>query len=359
YLQRLGVGPDVLVGICMERSLEMMVGLLGILKAGGAYMPMDPSYPQERLAFMLSNAHVSVLLTLQHIHEQLSAYQGQIVCLDSDWQTLSQEEQIAPACSVTVDNLAYVIYTSGSTGQPKGAMVAQRGMLNHLFAKIQTLDLTPDDKIAQTASHCFDISVWQFFAALLQGGQVCIYPNEIARDPVQLFKYVAAERVSILEIVPSLLQAYLDAIELLSEKASVEANLRWLVVTGEQFPAQLGKRWLRHFPQVSLLNAYGPTECSDDVTHAVLNQALLERGATAPIGLPVSNTQIYILDSMLQSLPVGLASAEAMWEMQPVRLQPSSPIPLAYQEGVSIRPVTLGAITPMGRSSLSSVSIIR
>src|SRR5581483_1999221 len=168
YLQRLGVGPDVLVGICMERSLEMMVGLLGILKAGGAYMPMDPSYPQERLAFMLSNAHVSVLLTLQHIHEQLSAYQGQIVCLDSDWQTLSQEEQIAPACSVTVDNLAYVIYTSGSTGQPKGAMVAQRGMLNHLFAKIQTLDLTPDDKIAQTASHCFDISVWQFFAALLQ-----------------------------------------------------------------------------------------------------------------------------------------------------------------------------------------------
>ncbi len=306
YLQRLGVGPDVLVGICMERSLDMVIGLLGILKAGGAYMPMDPTYPQDRLAFMLSNAHAPVLLTLQHLREQVPAYQGQIVCLDSDWQTLSQEAQTAPACSVTADNLAYVIYTSGSTGQPKGAMVAQRGMLNHLFAKIQTLDLTSDDTVAQTASHCFDISVWQFFAALLQGGQVCIYPNEIARDPVQLFRHVAAERVSILEIVPSLLQAYLDAIELLSEQASVEASLRWLVVTGEQFPAPLAARWLRHFPQVTLLNAYGPTECSDDVTHAVLHQALLERGATAPIGLPVGNTQIYILDRVLQPLPVGV-----------------------------------------------------
>ncbi|HEU5226445.1 MAG TPA: amino acid adenylation domain-containing protein, partial [Ktedonobacteraceae bacterium] len=306
YLQRLGVGPDVLVGICMERSLDLVVGLLGIFKAGGAYVPMDPAYPQERLTYMLNNAHVSVLLTLQRIHEQLPTYQGQVVCLDTDWQMLNQEEQIAPACDVTADNLAYVIYTSGSTGQPKGAMVTQRGMLNHLFIKIRDLDLTPGDKVAQTASQCFDISVWQFFAALLQGGQVYIYPDEVAHDPLQLFAQVARERISILEIVPSLLRAYLDAIELLAEQVSVENSLRWLVVTGELFSAPLGKRWLQHFPQVALLNAYGPTECSDDVTHAVLDQAMLERGATALIGLPVGNTQIYILDHALQPLPIGV-----------------------------------------------------
>src|SRR5436305_325977 len=211
--------------------------------------------------------------------------------------------QLVPS-GASVDSLAYVIYTSGSTGRPKGAMVTQRGMVNHLFAKLETLQLKPMERIAQTASASFDISVWQFLVALLVGGQVCVIADEIAHNPGLLFARVREQDLTVLELVPSLLQAALD--EVMEQGESVPVPLRWMLVTGENCPRHLVDQWRQCYAPVPLVNAYGPTECSDDVTHAVLYPREPLAGASMPIGSPIVNTQIYILDAGMQPLPVGV-----------------------------------------------------
>lgn len=166
------------------------MGLLGILKAGGAFVPLDPAYPQERLAFILSDSQVSVLLIQQKLVSKLPKHEARTICLDTDWKVISQVEEKNPISSSIPENLAYVIYTSGSTGKPKGVMIEHKGMLNHLYAKISDLKLTDSDIVAQTASQSFDISVWQFFAALLVGGRVHIFKDEITHDPAQILEQV-------------------------------------------------------------------------------------------------------------------------------------------------------------------------
>ena len=207
---------------------------------------------------------------------------------------------------VSDNYLAYVIYTSGSTGAPKGAMIEHRGMINHLFAKISDLKLTSNDCVAQTARISFDISVWQFLAALLVGGRVHIFPDQVVMDPAQLLDYLC-QGITLLEIVPSLLQMMLLEIEQCGSKRPNLSGLRWLLLTGEALPPQLSRQWFDYYSAIPMLNAYGPTECSDDVTHYPIYQPPDPDVLNIPIGRPVGNLRLYVLDSQLQPVPLGVA----------------------------------------------------
>ncbi|WP_292877333.1 non-ribosomal peptide synthetase [Nostoc sp. NMS1] len=307
YLQSLGVKTEVLVGVYIERSLEMLVAFLAILKAGGVYVPLDPAYPQERLAYILANSQVSVLLTHKSIKTKLPEHKADVVYLDADWPVISQHSQQNPDTVVTGENLAYVIYTSGSTGMPKGVMITHRGMLNHLYAKVLDLKLTESDAIAQTAPQSFDISVWQLLVGLLVGGRVHIFNNEVVRNPAKLLEQIQQHEISILEVVPSLLQMMLQEIDLHNQKRPHLSKLRWLILTGEALPPKLCDRWLEYYPTIPMLNAYGPTECSDDVTHYPIYHPLGIETLNTPIGKAVANTQLYILNPQLQPVPIGVA----------------------------------------------------
>jgi amino acid adenylation domain-containing protein len=305
-LRKLGVGPDVLVGLYMPRSIEMVVGMLAIFQAGGAYLPLDLATPRERLEMVLNEAQPQVVLTHTHLRDQLPMSEASILTLHPSWQGLAQESTEPLLDEMDNQRLAYVIYTSGSTGRPKGVMVTHKGMLNHLYIKIDELSLTEYDRVAQTASHCFDISVWQIFASLLCGGQVHILPDEIAHDPENLAAVVEREGLTVLEVVPSFLRAIVEMHS--SEKLVRQLRaLRWLVVTGEALPADLCHRWCQMSP-VSLVNAYGPTECSDDITHLMIEKAPERIAGVMPIGKALANTTLYILDKWLQPVPEGIAA---------------------------------------------------
>jgi amino acid adenylation domain-containing protein/non-ribosomal peptide synthase protein (TIGR01720 family) len=313
HLRAHGVGPEVCVGIYAERSLELAIGLLAVLKAGGVYLPIDPDYPQERVAFMLGDSRAAVLITAKDEGRRTKDEATQPESLH-DLGLVIDDLCASPATIVNrqseivhPDNLAYVIYTSGSTGRPKGALIEQRGMINHLYAKIGDLGLAAEDIVAQTASQSFDISIWQFFAALLVGGRVQIYPNAIAFDPTRLLDQVARDRVTVLQTVPSLLRALLETQAAADRARGERIVLRWLVPTGEALPPDLAREWLRVYPEIPLINAYGPTECSDDVTHDVIAAPPGPEVVRMPIGRPVANTQLYILDAHMRLVPIGAA----------------------------------------------------
>jgi amino acid adenylation domain-containing protein len=311
YLRSCGVGPETIVALLAERSIPFAIAILAIFKAGGAYLPLDPQHPEARLRRVIEQSRCQFILSTETfaptlartLHECPAEVCPRCITLEEALRASQQNENL-PAVS-TPGNLAYVIYTSGSTGQPKGAMVEQRGMLNHLYAKIEALELSAADTVAQTASQCFDISVWQFLAVLLVGGRVQIYPDVIAHDALRLLQLVELQQVSILETVPSLLRAMLDAQEdKTSEQPQLE-TLRWLIPTGEALPVELCRRWLQRYPHIPMLNAYGPTECSDDVTHYVISEPPPPHQRSIPIGRAIRNIRLYVLDEHLQQLPVG------------------------------------------------------
>jgi amino acid adenylation domain-containing protein len=313
YLQRLGVGQDTLVALLAERGISFLISILAVFKAGGAYLPLDPHYPAARLRRLIESSRCSLVLastacapTLAHALTEVPSELCPRSIFFEDLLQVSHSEENLPICN-TPRHLAYVIYTSGSTGMPKGAMVEHRGMLNHVYAKIDALDLAATDTVAQTASQCFDISVWQFLAALVVGGRVQIYPDEVAHDPVQLLSQVEQHQVSILETVPSLLRAMLDAHETDAACGQNLQMLRWLIPTGEALPVDLCRRWLSIYPHVPLLNAYGPTECSDDVTHHPIYEAPDETRSSIPIGKAIANMRVYVLDRHLEPLPIGVS----------------------------------------------------
>jgi amino acid adenylation domain-containing protein len=315
HLREQGVGPEKLVALLAERGVPFLTSMLAVFKAGAAYLPLDPHHPAMRLQRVIEHSHCSLILAAKPFAPTLTdalatmpvEQRPDLLYYEEVEQTFQpgHDEENLPTTN-TPQALAYVIYTSGSTGMPKGAMIEQRGMLNHLYAKIETLTLTEQDIIAQTASQCFDISVWQFLAALLVGGQVHIYLDEVAHNPTSLLMQVEQHGVSILETVPSLLRAMLDADEMATNKPKLAA-LRWLVPTGEALPVDLCRRWLNIYPHVPLLNAYGPTECSDDVTHYPIYEAPEEMHSSIPIGRAIPNMRLYVLDRHLQPLPIGVS----------------------------------------------------
>ena len=307
YLRSLGVEPEVLVGIGVERSLEMVIGLLGILKAGGAYVPLDPSYPKERLVFMLENSQPSVLLTQQHLVKSLPTYKAQqVVCLDSDWKLIGQESRENPLCNITCDNLAYVIYTSGSTGKPKGAMNTHKGVCNRLLWMQDAYQLTVADKVLQKTPFSFDVSVWEFFWTLMTGARLVVAQPEGHRDPNYLVNVITQQQITTIHFVPSMLQVFLQAESLKTCKC-----LKRVIASGEALPAQLQKRFFSYL-DAELHNLYGPTEAAVDVTFwACVQQSDSEDNSTThqktiPIGRPIANIQIYLLDQHFNPVPVGV-----------------------------------------------------
>lgn len=311
HLQEQGVGPESIVPLLAERGIPFLTAMLAIFKAGGAYLPLDPRHPPSRIRHILAHSAARLLLATKDFAPLLAqALNGtevspQVVYFE-DLHFDGEETANLPVRAAP-RNLAYVIYTSGSTGLPKGAMLEQRGMINHLYAKIGALDITAGDSVAQTASQCFDISVWQFLAALLVGGRTHIFPDSVAHDPMRLLQQVEQHQVSILETVPSLLRVMLESIEGGSSSYPRLERLRWLVPTGEALPPEFCRRWLSVYPYIPLLNAYGPTECSDDVTHYPIFAPLAERQVHTPIGRPINNIRLYILDQRLRPLPVGVS----------------------------------------------------
>jgi surfactin family lipopeptide synthetase A len=299
YLRTLGVRPDVLVGICVERSLEMVIGLLGILKAGGAYVPLDPEYPKERLAFIVSDTNTPVMLTQEKLVKNLPELAAQIVCLDSHWDSIAQHSTEQPVSGVTVENLMYIIYTSGSTGTPKGVMISHQGICNALYWRQETFQLTPQDKILQTISLSFDPSVWQVFWPLSFGGQLIVARPGGHRDAAYFVKETIERQITVLGLVPSIIQA------LLEEKGFENCQtLRHVTTGGEALSIELLERFFACLNLDNVLvNCYGPTEASIDVTTWVCQRGT--HATTAPIGRPIANVQVYVLDRNLQPVPLG------------------------------------------------------
>ncbi|MBV6623051.1 MAG: amino acid adenylation domain-containing protein [Rivularia sp. (in: Bacteria)] len=299
YLRSLKVKPEVLVGICVERCLEMVIGLLGILKAGGAYVPLDPNYPQERLAFMLEDSQIPILLSQQHLVENLPAHKAEVICLDSDWDKIARSNSENITCNLNSDNLAYVIYTSGSTGKPKGAMNTHKGVCNRLLWMQDTYKLTTTDRVLQKTPFSFDVSVWEFFWTLMTGACLIIAKPEGHKDSNYLVKIIEQQQITTLHFVPSMLQIFVD-------EPGIEhfQCLKRVFCSGEALSSELQHKFFARCENVELHNLYGPTEAAIDVTFWHCQPGTQEN--IIPIGRPIANTQIYILDKQLQPVPVGI-----------------------------------------------------
>src|SRR5262249_49880978 len=249
HLRRLGVGPEVLVGICVERSLEMVVGLLGILKAGGAYVPLDPDHPAERLAFMVEDTQAPVLLTQQALRERLPAKHARVVCLDADWPQIDQEPDANLAAQANADNLAYVIYTSGTTGQPKGVEIGHRGVVNLVAWHRSEYAVTSLDQATQLASLAFDASVWEVWPYLTAGASVHLAPADVLTSTRHLITWWQEERITLSFLPTPLVEV------LLTEELPTGLALRSLLTGGDQ----LRNHPRREYP-FRWMNHYGPTE---------------------------------------------------------------------------------------------------
>ncbi|UCH94419.1 MAG: amino acid adenylation domain-containing protein [Candidatus Aminicenantes bacterium] len=298
-LKTSGIQKDQAVGILMERSPLMADCIHGVWKAGGAYIPLDSQEPTNRIIGILEDSAAKVLLTReQYLDSTLEqAYHGKIIPLEMEVET--REMLTNPKPGPEMNGLAYIIYTSGSTGKPKGAMIEHTGMMNHIQAKINDLQLNSNSIIAQNASHTFDISVWQFFTALTLGGRTVIYPDNVILEPHGFISRVKNDGVTVLEVVPSYLSTMLETVP-----PSALLSLKYLLVTGEEIKPHLVKKWFERFPAVKMVNAYGPTEASDDITHYIMDNAPgMER---VPIGQPLQNLFITIVDNFMQLCPIGV-----------------------------------------------------
>jgi amino acid adenylation domain-containing protein/thioester reductase-like protein len=298
FLQKRGVKPEVPVGICVERSLEMIIGILGILKAGGAYIPLDPSYPKERLAFMLSDAQIPLLLTQNRLLGNLPHPQAKILCLDTDWQSISQENSENLASQTTPENLVYVIYTSGSTGTPKGVQITHQNLVHSTYARILYYQ-QPVKNFLLLSSFAFDSSIAGIFWTLCQGGTLHLPPEGSQRDVLNLIELISQHQVSHLLSLPSLHALILEHSD--PEKL---ASLETVIVAGEACSKSLVKQHLQFLPNTALFNEYGPTEAT--VWSSVYHCKSAELTSQILIGCPIPNTQIYILNRYLQPVPIGV-----------------------------------------------------
>ena len=292
-----GIGADRLVGVAMERSIEMVVALMAILKAGGAYVPVDPEYPEERQAYMLEDSGVELLLSQSHL--KLPLAQGvQRIDLDQADAWLENHAENNPGIELNGENLAYVIYTSGSTGKPKGAGNRHSALSNRLCWMQQAYGLGVGDTVLQKTPFSFDVSVWEFFWPLMSGARLVVAAPGDHRDPAKLVELINREGVDTLHFVPSMLQAFLQ-----DEDVASCTSLKRIVCSGEALPADAQQQVFAKLPQAGLYNLYGPTEAAIDVTH----WTCMEEGKDAvPIGRPIANLACYILDGNLEPVPVGV-----------------------------------------------------
>ena len=299
YLQKSGVKPDELVGICLERSLDMIVGLLAILKVGGAYVPIDPDYPQERISFMLQDTQVKVILTCKSLQTSLPNHQSIVVCLDKDWQQINQASQENLNSTVSADNLAYIIYTSGSTGTPKGVAVTHQAV-NRLVLNTNYIHFTPDDRVVQASNIAFDAATFEIWGALLNGAKIIILAKSVLLSPQEFALSLRENQISVLFLTTALFN------QLASLVPQAFSGLRYLLFGGESVDPKWVREVLDNGRPQNLLHVYGPTE-NTTFSSWYLVEDLPATATTIPIGKAISNTQIYLLDQNLQPLPIGVS----------------------------------------------------
>jgi amino acid adenylation domain-containing protein len=298
YLRRLGVGPEAPVGMCMERSLEMVKGLLGILKAGGVYVPLDPAYPLERLLRIVADSRAPVTLVQERWVEELPPHSGRLVKVDAEWPQISQENQDNLCVELDMANLAYVIYTSGSTGGPKGAMNTHGGILNRLLWMQERFGLKEDDRVLQKTPICFDISLWEFLWPLMVGAELVMAKPGGHLDAEYMAKVIEEKKITTLHFVPSALRIFLE-----SAGSAKCASVRRVVCSGEVLSLDLQSAFFDRFVS-ELHNFYGPTEAAVDATFWACEQN--HGRQSVPIGKPIANAQIYVLDGLMEPTPPGV-----------------------------------------------------
>ncbi|MFP5271127.1 amino acid adenylation domain-containing protein [Coleofasciculus sp.] len=298
YLQTLGVQPEDLVGICVERSLDMIVGLLAILKAGGAYVPIDPTYPTERITYMLEDAQVQLLLTQESLTQELPVNHTQLICLDSQWQIISQQSPDNLLTGVTSENLAYINYTSGSTGKPKGVEVLHRGVIRLLFG-IDYVHLDGKQRLLQMAPISFDAATFEIWGALLHGGQCILFPETVPTAQT-LKQVIHTHNITTLWLTSALFNA------IVAEDAEALSGVQQLLTGGEALSVNPVKKALAALPSTQIINGYGPTENTTFTCCYCLPKQLPETELSISIGRPISNTQVYLLDAYWQPVPIGV-----------------------------------------------------
>lgn len=321
-LQKIGVKPNRFVAVLSERNPYWMISILAIFKCGAAYLPIDHSFPDERVKFILKDSEADIVITQQCWIDRLDSLLDdndniKLLSTDSAAHPASKQKVFIlddydpssdkyPVYDSKPDDIAYMIYTSGSTGNPKGALIRHKGMLNHLYIKGDTLQLTENDTVSQAASVSFDVSIWQAFVALLNGACTDITPLEIVRDPNLLYEHLQSKQVTVFETVPSLLFAFIDSVSGMEVNARQLTSLRWLILNGEELPPKLVNEWFEYYPDIPMINAYGPTEASDDITHYTMTNKLEPDVFRVPIGKPLPNLNIFIVDSDDNLCPVGV-----------------------------------------------------
>ena len=301
------------IPIIGDRSSDFLCAMLSIYGIGSAYLPIDPNYPEDRIQYILNTAKCKFVCCSKLYEEKLEEYlkdypEIQILTLESLFEkniSLEEAKEIISSHEKKTSDLSYIIFTSGSTGKPKGVMVHQKGMINHLMCKIEDQNMTSEDVLIQNASQCFDISVWQFLSPLLVGGKVHVVDNATIMNPSDFISVVEDGDITLFEVVPSYLRVMLEYIQTQHNQPTFR-NIRYVMVTGEALPPGLCNEWLDIYPDIPLINAYGPTECSDDVTHHFIDQPLPTTVNTVPIGKVISNTQLYVLDKNGHPLPPGI-----------------------------------------------------
>jgi amino acid adenylation domain-containing protein len=298
HLRELGAGPDTPVAVFLERSLEMVVALLAVLKAGGTYVPLDPIYSKQRLSSILDDARPPVLLTKQGLVEGPLNSPATVLCLDTEWEAVAARGDADLATAISADNLAYIIYTSGSTGMPKGVMISHGGLCNHMVWMQRDFPFSPDDRVLQKTPCTFDASVWEFYAPLLVGAQLVMARSGGEMDGAYLVKVIAEERISILQLVPTMLRLFLE-----QEAVEQCVSLRRVFCGGEALTGELQDRFFARL-DADLVNLYGPTEAT--VQTVVWPCERESRRRVVPIGRPISNTQVFLLDQNLRPIGIGM-----------------------------------------------------
>ncbi|MDR0809181.1 MAG: amino acid adenylation domain-containing protein, partial [Gemmobacter sp.] len=299
HLHAMGIGPDCTVGLCIERSFEMMVGLVGTLKAGAAYVPLDPALPTDRLAFMAADAGVAAVLTTEALQAHLPAVDCSIFLLDREFETLPQDDSNLP-CRTSMQNLAYVIYTSGSTGQPKGVAVPHAGVANRLLWMTHAFGIVPGERVMQKTPYSFDVSVWELFWPLISGAALVMARPGGHQDVAYMAGLIRDQRITTMHFVPPMLEFFLNLADL-----SDASSLRQVLCSGQALPVALQDRFMALLPGVKLRNMYGPTEASVEISSwdCRSDTGLM----SVPIGRPLANCRMYILDAAQNPVPVGVA----------------------------------------------------
>ena len=306
-LQARGLRREAVVAVVTERNLDWMAAVLAVFKAGGVYLPIEPHFPADRIAATLSRAGCELVLTEPEstatLDQALESLPGvERLCIDAAWDEDHADGDLG--VEVTPDQLAYIYFTSGSTGEPKGAMCEHAGMLNHLYAKIDDLEIGAGQAVAQTAPQCFDISLWQLVTGPLVGGRTLIVEQDAILDVERFLDRITGGRVAVLQVVPSYLEVVLSYLD---QRPRELPDLRCVSVTGEALQPELARRWFDAQPGIKLVNAYGLTETSDDTNHEVMERA--PDGERVPLGPAVNNVHVYVVDEHLSPVPLGAPGA--------------------------------------------------